>query len=151
MRGCQALKVLTVLTVLSVSSTPLLAAQSLFAGTWKMNTAKSKSATDTTPKEMTLTYERVGDQWKQIGVGTDHAGNSINQNYLIEWDGKDHPVDEPGMTIAVTKVDTYTQNVTVKQNGEVIDSGQMLISKDGKTMTLSQDDDPNTVEVFEKR
>jgi lipopolysaccharide export system protein LptA len=63
----------------------------------------------------------------------------------------DHPVDEPGMTIAVTKVDTYTQNVTVKQNGEVIDSGQMLISKDGKTMTLSQDDDPNTVEVFEKR
>jgi hypothetical protein len=151
MRGCQALKVLTVLTVLSVSSTPLLAAQSLFAGTWKMNTAKSKSATDTTPKQMTLTYERVGDQWKQIGVGTDHAGNSINQNYLIAWDGKDHPVDEPGMTIAVTKVDTYTQNVTVKQNGEVIDSGQMLISKDGKTMTLSQDDDPNTVEVFEKR
>jgi len=151
MRGCQALKVLTVLTVLSVSSAPLLAAQSLFAGTWKMNTAKSKSATDTTPKEMTLTYERVGDQWKQIGVGTDHAGNSINQNYLIAWDGKDHPVDEPGMTIAVTKVDTYTQNVTVKQNGEVIDSGQMFISKDGKTMTLSQDDDANTVEVFEKR
>jgi hypothetical protein len=56
-----------------------------------------------------------------------------------------------GMTIAVTKVDTYIQNVTVKQNGEVISSGQMLISKDGKTMTLSHDDDPNTVEVFEKQ
>ena len=54
MRGCQLFKVLTVVTVLSVSFTPLLA-QSLFAGVWKMNTAKSKSAEDTTPKEMTLT------------------------------------------------------------------------------------------------
>jgi hypothetical protein len=150
MRGCQALKVLTVLTVLSVSSTQLLAAQSLFAGTWKMNTAKSKSAEDATPKEMTLTYEPVGDQWKQIGVGTDHAGNSINQNYLIAWDGKDHPVDEPGMTIAVVQVDDHTQNVTVKQYGAVVDSGQMLLSKDGKTMTCSHED-PNTVDVFEKK
>ncbi len=150
MRGCQVLKVLTVFTVLSVSFAPLFA-QSLFAGTWKINTARSKSSEDSTPKEMTLTYERVGDEWKQVGIGTDHAGNSINQNYLIAWDGKDHAVDEAGMTIAVTEVDTYTQNVTLKQNGEVINSGQMLISKDGKTMTLSHDDDPNTVEVFEKQ
>jgi len=150
MRGCQVLKVLTVFTVLSVSFAPLLA-QSLFAGTWKINTARSKSSEDSTPKEMTLTYERVGDEWKQVGTGIDHAGNSINQNYLIAWDGKDHAVDEPGMTIAVTEVDTHTQNVTVKQNGEVIASGQMLISKDGKMMTLSHDDDPNTVEVFEKQ
>ena len=149
MRGCQLFKVLTVVTVLSVSFTPLLA-QSLFAGVWKMNTAKSKSAEDTTPKEMTLTYERVGDQWKQVGIGTDSTGNSINQNYLIAWDGKDHPVDEQGITIAVVPVDDHTQNVTIKQYGTVVDSGQMLVSKDGKTMTFSHED-PNTVEVFEKQ
>src|SRR5258707_6800079 len=114
MRGCQLFKVLTVVTVLSVSFTPLLA-QSLCAGVWKMNTAKSKSAEDTTPKEMTLTYERVGDQWKQVSIGTDSTGNSIYQNYLIAWDGKDHPVDEHGITIAVSQADDHTQTETIKQ------------------------------------
>lgn len=149
MRGRNLLKTLTIVTVLSVSFTPLLA-QSLFAGVWKMNTAKSKSAEDKTPKEMTITYERNGDQWRQVGIGTDSTGNSINQNYLIAWDGKDHLLNEQGITIAVLPVDDHAQNVTIKQDGTVVDSGQMLLSKDGKTMTFSHED-PNTVEVFEKQ
>jgi hypothetical protein len=149
MRGCPLSRVFAIAALLSVSFTPLVA-QSLFAGVWKINTAKSKSAEDKTPKEMTITYEREGEQWKQVGIGTDSTGNSINQNYLIAWDGKDHPLDEQGITIAVLPVDDHTQNVTIKQGGAVVDSGQMLLSKDGRTMTFSHED-PNTVEVFEKQ
>jgi hypothetical protein len=70
----------------------------------------------------------------------------------MAWDGKDHPVNPkaPGWTLAVAQVDDYTQNVTVKQDGEVVDSGRVLISKDGKTMTLSHLD-PNEVQLFDKQ
>jgi hypothetical protein len=67
----------------------------------------------------------------------------------MAFDGKDHTVDEPGMTIAVAQVDDYTLNVTVKKYGRVVDSDHTVVSKDGKRMTVSKDND--TVLVFEKQ
>jgi hypothetical protein len=98
---------------------------------------------------MTMIFEAVGDEWKYVGSGTDSDGNPINEHFIMAFDGKDHAVDEPGTTIAVTQVDDYTQNVTVKKYGGVVVSDHSVVSKDGKTMTLSKDDD--TVLVFEKQ
>jgi hypothetical protein len=103
-------------------------------------------------KELTLTFEAVGDKWKQVGTGTYSDGSPLIHNYVMAWDGKDHPMNgkPPGWTLAVVQVDDYTQNVTVKQDGKVVDSGRVLISQDGKTMTTTHQD-PDTVEVFEKQ
>jgi len=150
MRGCQ------LLTALFVFSAALVAADSPFAGTWKLNTAKSKSAPGTAIKEMTVTFEPVRDQWKRVATGTDSDGKALNQNSTIAWDGKDHAIDEPGTTVAVTQVNDRTLNVTVKHEGAVVDSVHVVISKNGKTMTVSEKgQDPkgrklDNVEVFEK-
>ena len=150
MRGSKSLRIFAVVAVLSASSTFPLAAQSLFAGTWKMNAAASKSAENDAFQAMTLTYEKVGDKWRQTGAGIDHAGNSFNQNYLIAWDGKDLTTEEPGLTLAVTQIDDHSQNVRVKKDGMIVDVGDMIISKDGKTMTFKHED-PNTVQVFDRQ
>ncbi len=150
MRAGLVLKAITVFAFLCVSSTTI-SAQRPFAGTWKMDVTRSKWAPGKGIKELTLTFEVVGDKWKQVGTGTYSDGSPLIHNYVMAWDGKDHPMNgkPPGWTLAVAQVDDYTQNVTVKQDGKVVDSGRVLISKDGKTMTITHQD-PDTVEVFEK-
>ena len=150
MRGYQAL------TAVLVCYAALVAADSPFAGTWKLNTAKSKSAPGTAIKEMTVTFEPVGDQWKRVATGIDSDGKAVNQNAIIEWDGKDHAIDEPGITVAVTQANTSTLNVIVKREGTVVDSAHVVISNGGKTMTVvEKGQDPkgrklDNVDVFEK-
>jgi hypothetical protein len=151
MRGCQ------LLTAVCLFSAALVAADNPFAGTWKLNTSESKSAPGTALKELTVTFEPVGDQWKRVATGIDADGKPINQNSTIAWDGKDHPIDEPGITVAVTQVNDRTLNARVKREGAVIDSIHAVISKNGKTMTVSEKgQDQNgrkldNVEVFEKQ
>lgn len=149
MRMSQILKVLTVFVVLCVSSPALISAQKRFAGTWKLNVTNSKFTGDAGIKEMTETYEAVGDQWKYVGTGKDSDGNPINEHFTMAFDGKDHAVDELGTTIAVTQVDDYTLHVTVKKYESVVVSDDAVVSKDGKTMTVSKDD--GTVLIFEKQ
>jgi len=145
------------LSALCVFSISMVAAESPFVGTWKLNTSKSKSAPGTAVKEMTVTFEAVGDQMKRVATGTDPDGQPINQNSTIAWDGKDHPIDAPGITVAVNKVNDRTLNVTLKQEGKVIDSIRAAISKDGKTMTsYEKGQDPkgrklDNKDVFEKQ
>jgi hypothetical protein len=155
MRAGLVLKAITVFAFLCVSLTTLISAQRAqrpFAGTWKMDVTRSKWGPGKGIKELTLTFEAVGDKWKQVGTGTYSDGSPLIHNYVMAWDGKDHPINgkPPGWTLAVLQVDDYTQNVTVKQDGKVVDSGRVLISKDGKTMTTTHQD-PDTVEVFEKQ
>ena len=85
-----------------------------------------------------MVFEPVGDQWKRVATGTDSDGKAFNENSTIAWDGKDHAVEEPGITVAVTQVDDRTLNVTVKHEGTVIDSARVAISSDGKTMAVSE-------------
>jgi hypothetical protein len=151
MRGCQ------LLTVLCLFSVLLVAADSPFAGTWKLNTSKSKSAPGTAIKEMTMTLEPAGDQWKRVATGTDSDGKTFNQNSTIPWDGKDHAVDEPGITVAVSQVNDRTLNVTVKREGTIVGSDHVVVSKNGKTLTSTEKgQDPkgrklDNIEVFEKQ
>jgi hypothetical protein len=69
----------------------------------------------------------------------------------------DHPIDEPGITVAVNQVNDRTFNATVKHEGAVVNSIHVVISKNGKTMTASekgQDEKGrklDNVEVFEKQ
>jgi hypothetical protein len=144
------LKASQVLTVFCLLSTTLRAADSPFAGTWKVNVSKSKFAPGTAPKEGTLTWTPVGEQWKRVFAGIDADGNKFNQTGIIAWDGKDHAVENTAITVAITSVDDYTQSTTVKQDGAVVDSGRTVISKDGKTMTEIHDSPPG-LWVLEKQ
>jgi hypothetical protein len=138
-------------------ATSLLAANGPFAGTWKLNAGKSKFATGTAMTDATVTFEMVGDQWKRVATGTDPDGKQFNENSTIAWDGKDHAIDEPGMTVAVNTLNDRAIRFILKHEGKVVVSGRLVVSKDGKTMTAYEKGEDmkgrklDNVEVFDKQ
>jgi hypothetical protein len=154
MRGLQ------LLIVIGVFSTSLSAADSPFLGTWKLNPAKSKSSPGTGMKEMTVTFEKDGQNMKRTATGVDADGNPVKQVATVPWDGKDHKIDAPGgptITVAVKPKTDRSLDVTIRADGRVVTSGGLVVSKDGRTMTgTAKGEDPkgrriDNVEVFEKQ
>jgi hypothetical protein len=150
------LRRLAAICIFSIFSTALLAATNPFLGTWKLNSAKSKFAPGTAYSDMTVTFEAVGDQIKRVATGTDADGKPINENSTIAWDGKDHDIGEPGITVAVTQVNDHTLNVKVKHEGKVMSSIRVVASKNGKTVTAAEKGEDlkgrklDNVEVWDK-
>ena len=147
------------LTTICVFSTALFAADNPYVGTWKLNTAKSKFSPGTAMKEATVTFEAVGDQMKRTLVGIGPDGEQLNQSGTIPWDGKDHKIDAPNgpsIMVAVKKTNR-TLDVTVKQDGKLVDTIKVVVSKDGKTMTATDKGEDqkgrklDNTEVFEKQ
>jgi hypothetical protein len=155
MRGLQTL------VAACLFSTALFAADNPFVGTWKLNAAKSKFAPGTEVKEMTVTFEAVGNEMKRTVSGTDADGQQINQSSTIAWDGKPHKIEappNPGFTVAVKKVGDHTVDVAVKQpDGKLLNTVKATVSKDGKSLTVTEKgQDPkgrklDNTEVFEKQ
>jgi hypothetical protein len=155
MRGLQTL------AAACLFSTALFAADNPFIGTWKLNPAKSKFAPGTELKEMTVTFEAVGNEVKRIVSGLDPDGQQVNQSSTIAWDGKPHKIeapDAPPIMVAVKKVGDHTLDVTVKQpDGKLLDTVKAVVSQDGKSLTVNEKgQDPkgrklDNTEVFEKQ
>jgi hypothetical protein len=142
-------------------SITLLAANDPFLGTWKLNVAKSKGTAGTLSKEETVVFASDGNGIKRTVTGVDADGQKIDMSATIPWDGMEHQVEgpngAPAAMVAVKSVNDHTLNVTVKVNGKIVSSGQVVLSKDGKTMTSSfKGEDPkgrkiDNVEVYEKQ
>ena len=109
------------------------------AGTWELNLEKSKYSPGPPPKSQTRTYEVTGQQVKMISKSIDAKGNEIVHQFSAMRDGKDYPFEGWAIadTVSLTPVDTFTMTVTQKKAGEVVVTGTNVISKDGKTMTIS--------------
>jgi hypothetical protein len=106
---------LLTLMILVVSAS-LSAADNPFLGTWKLNTAKSKSSPMPVAKSMTVTFEANGDKIIRTATGVDGEGKPIKQGGGdgIAWDGKDHVIPEPNgipTTVAVKRVTDYRNDV----------------------------------------
>ena len=142
----------------------LFAADNPFLGTWKLNTAKSKSSPTPVPQSLTVKFEADGENVRRTATGIDGEGKPIMQGgpegSSIAWDGKDYAVqapDGPPMTVAVKRVNDNRNDVTVKRDGKVTVTIRSVVSKDGKTITNTVDgvdekgEKFHAVEVLEKQ
>jgi hypothetical protein len=128
-------------------------------GTWELNPGKSKMTPGPLPRSQTRTYEVVGNQVKSVQKGIDAQGKPALVQFTATYDGKDYPYTGSPLwdTIALTRVGTDSATFVQKKNGKVALSGKRVISKDGKTMTISgkgtsPDGKPAEIFlVFEKR
>ena len=109
-------------------------------GTWKLNLTKSKLIPGPPPKSETITYEAVGQGVKVTVKGTDAEGKPINTQYTANYDGKDNPVtgNPDWDTQAWKRIDANTGESTRKKAGKVVSTATRVVSKDGKTMTLTE-------------
>ncbi len=141
-------------------------AADMLAGTWKLNVAKSKYSPGPAPQSNTVKFEAVEGGIKLTADGVDSQGKKTHNDYTAKYDGKDNPTHpmldgkpNPNGADAVSykKIDDYTYEATTKLKGKVLTVAKHVISKDGKTRTVTttgtnaQGQKVNDLTVFEKQ
>ena len=113
-----------------------------FAGTWKLNTAKSKFVPGPGPKSMTRTIaaQGAGASYSFEAVGAD--GASIAYSFSTNYDGKDSAISGKGApggadTIALKRVGPRKVEGALKRGGKEIGKVVAEVSSDGKTSTVT--------------
>ena len=108
------------------------------AGTWKLNESKSKIVPGTL-KNTQVVYSSMFGQVKVKSDGIDANGKPIHFEWSGKLDGKDYPVtgDPNSDTRSYTKVNDRTLMTANKKNGKVRVTGQIVISADGKSRTIT--------------
>jgi len=99
------------------------------SGSWRMS--KMNTLSD---NGITFTYKVQGDSLNMT--------NLTGQSYTAKLDGTEAPYKgNPGTTtVSVKRVDKNTMEETDKRDGKVIAVARMMVSADGKTMTIAVDD-----------
>ena len=108
-------------------------------GTWKRNFEKTTGSGPRTVKSLTTVREASDGGVKVTVKGEYMDGTPINSSYSVKYDGKEYPVSgAPWDTISIKQIDANTFTSEAKKTGGKYHTmGRTVISKDGKTMTLT--------------
>ena len=111
-------------------------------GTWKLNPGKSKPpAGQSKITSLTVVREASGDAVKVTVTGEREDKTKIDGGYTAKYDGKDVTISGSGLpydTVAIKQVDANTlTDVRSKKGGTYKGTGRWVVSKDGKTATLT--------------
>lgn len=125
------------LAVCSILPTVLLAADSPFTGTWKLNSAKSHLP-DNSVKSSTANVQADDQNFSLKQEFVDDKGQTSNISVEAKLDGKDYPVkgDPDTDSMAFQRVNDHELKITYKKAGQVSGRSVATVSKDGKTTTL---------------
>src|SRR5258706_10099019 len=106
-------------------------------GTWKLNEAKSKFSPGAA-KNTSVVYEAAGDSVKVTVDGVGPDGKPSHTEWAGKFDGKDYPLtgDPTADSRSYKLIDEHTLDLTSKKSGKAINSGHVVVSKDGKTRIL---------------
>lgn len=129
-----------VVVALACSGVVLAQSTDVLVGTWKMNAAKSKYSPGPADKSLTVKYEPQGDSLKITADLTTADGTAQHQEYMAKFDGKTYPVKgDPDRDMATMKrIDANTTEVLGTKGGKPTVNFRRVVSKDGKTLTLSE-------------
>ena len=110
-----------------------------WVGTWKLNPAKSQLGSNAI-RAQTLKFESTADGVKLTSDGTDAEAKPMHSGYTSKFDGKDvawagNPMAD---TAAPKRVDDNTYENVWKKAGKKTVTAMVSVSKDGKTLTVSQ-------------
>jgi hypothetical protein len=108
-------------------------------GTWKLNVAKSTFKPGTPPAAETRIY-KAQPKGVKTTVSTTWADRmTTTVEYPANYDGKDYPVSgsRDVDAVALSRMDDYTSAATLKHAGREIGVARRVVSRDGKTMTIS--------------
>ncbi len=138
----------------------------MLPGTWKLKVAKSKYSPGPAPKSNTVKFEAIVGGIKLVADGVDAQGKKTHNEYTAKFDAKDNPTKpmldgkpnpNAADSVAHKKIDDYNYEVTTKLKGKPLTVARHVISKDGKTRTVTttgmnaQGQKVNDMTVFEKQ
>lgn len=147
------------LVALLVSPSDVLAQADPHVGTWVLNVNKSKYTPGPPPRAQTSTYTADGQNFKIVTKGTGTLGQPTSTEFSAAFDGKDHPVrgNADWDAVVARRVDGNTIEFTRKKGGKVVQTAMSVVSKDGKTRTVTstgvnaQGAKVNVVAVYERK
>jgi hypothetical protein len=121
-----------------LSSSVVLAAEN-WLGTWKTDLAKSKYSPGPAPKSFTLKFEATPRGIKYTGDGVGADGKATHAMFLSKFDGKDVPYEgnPDADTASPKKIDDNSYENTWKKGGKATITSKVVVSADGKTMTIT--------------
>jgi hypothetical protein len=128
-------------------------------GTWVLNVAKSSYTPGTAPKSETRTYTATANGFTYSAKGIDADGKPTANTFTANFDGKYMPLTGSSVadSILMTRDGTNNAKATQKKGNKVVRQNTRVISKDGKTMTITSTwtdaagKPAKMVEVFDKR
>jgi len=135
------------------------AADDPLMGTWKLNVAKSKYHPGPAPRSTFNKYQPSGDGVKFTQDVVDAQGRSTHVEYTARYDGKEYSSSgDPNRDTVSWKPRTnpYINDGTIQKGGKVIATFRRVVSRDGKTMTVTVKGTRNgqeysEVHVFDKQ
>jgi len=123
----------------------LIGSQAAFAsenwvGSWKLNAAKSKFSSEAVARAQTLKFETTPAGIKLTSEGTDAQGKSMHGEYTSNFDGKDVAwTGNPSADTACPKrIDDSSYENVWKLSGKHTMTSSVVVSKDNKTLTVTQ-------------
>jgi hypothetical protein len=121
-----------------LSSSVVLAAEN-WLGTWKLDLAKSEYSPGPAPKSLTLKFEATPAGIKFTGDGVGADGKPTHSMFLSKFDGKDVSYEgNPDADMASPmKIDDNSYSNTWKKGGKATVTAKVVVSADGKTMTIT--------------
>jgi hypothetical protein len=130
--------VATCLAALLASSAAL--AGDNWVGTWKLNVAASKFVPGPAPKSEILKFEAAKGGIKLTNDEVDGAGKAVKGTYTAKFDGKDVPWkgNPDADTASPKRIDDNSYENTWKKGGKVTITAKVVVSPDGKTLTITQ-------------
>jgi hypothetical protein len=111
-----------------------------WVGTWKLNAAKSHFGSGAVTRAETLKFEATPAGIKLTSEGTDPQGKPMQGEYTSKFDGKDVVwTGNPSADMACPKrIDDNSYENVWKKGGQVTNTAKVSVSKDGKTLTVTQ-------------
>lgn len=127
------------LTLLIFGLAATLCAADPFAGTWKLNLAKSKYKAGPAPKEVTVTISESGTEMTIKVMGTAADASSFNYSYTLPSAGGTGKITgTPAYDGVSSKRVTPTEReVNFSKGGKTVYSTHSKLSADGNSMSLS--------------
>ena len=153
-------RVAIVAITLAFAGTALAQSSQTNFGTWKLNLAKSTYSAGTAPKSGTFTNEVDGAGVKTTSDSVTADGTAMHSSYTVIYDGKEKPITGKttnGDVVSATRIDPNSVRSVYKKDGKVTVTMTSVVSKDGKTLTLTikgtntLGQAVNTVAVYEKQ
>jgi hypothetical protein len=122
-------------------------------GTWKLNAQKSQFPPGAQPQSDTRVYE---DRGGGVIMSTHTTVNAQGQEgltiYAAKFDDKEYPVVTRGSgvvsSIRFHLIDAYSESFVLTRDGKVAVQGTTIITKDGKTMTMTLDTTNSQGQIF---
>jgi len=111
-----------------------------FAGEWTANVSKSIRHPASPFRSARLQVEVVGDMVTISDVVVDDAGRESRGKNAIRADGNEHPSERSnGYAMTATWRGSYVLETVAKKDGQIVGRGTYEVSVDGRTLTVSSD------------